>query len=117
MSEVSIYHNPRCSKSRQTLQLLEQRDIQPKVIDYLNNPLAADELKDLLHKLGFISARELMRSKETIYKEMNLASVTDEEALLDAMAAHPKLMERPVVVCNGRARLGRPPEAVLDILP
>ncbi len=117
MSEVAIYHNPRCSKSRQTLQLLEQHDIQPKVIDYLNNPPSVDELRDLLHQLGFISARELMRSKETIYKELDLASVTDENELLDAMTAHPKLIERPVVVCNGKARLGRPPEAVLDILP
>ncbi|MDX1705705.1 arsenate reductase (glutaredoxin) [Pseudidiomarina sp.] len=117
MSEVSIYHNPRCSKSRQTLQLLEQHDIQPEIIDYLNNPPSVKDIRELLHQLGFVSARELMRSKETIYKEMDLASVTDENELLAAMAAHPKLIERPVVICNNRARLGRPPEAVLDILP
>ncbi|CUA85130.1 arsenate reductase (glutaredoxin) [Pseudidiomarina woesei] len=116
MAQVTIYHNPRCSKSRQTLQLLEQNGIEPQVVEYLKTPPSVPELKTLVKQLGFISARELMRSKEDAYKAQNLAEVTDESALLEAMASEPKLIERPIVVVGDQARLGRPPEAVLELL-
>lgn len=116
MSQVSIYHNPRCSKSRQTLALLQEQGIEPTVIEYLKDTPSVDELKTLLSKLGFVSARELMRSKEDIFKELELKNEDDEEKLIASMAAHPKLIERPIVVKGEQARLGRPPEAVLEIL-
>ncbi len=113
---IQIYHNPRCSKSRQTLALLEEKGIQPQVVLYLDTPPGTDELKALVAKLGFASARELMRTKEDEYKAQQLAKVEDEDALLAAMAATPKLIERPIVVNGEQARLGRPPEQVLEIL-
>lgn len=116
MTQVTIYHNPRCSKSRQTLQLLEQQGIEPEVVEYLKTPPSVTELKTLVKQLGFISARELMRSKEDAYKAQNLADVNDEEVLLAAMANEPKLIERPIVIVGDQARLGRPPEAVLEML-
>ncbi|MDN7124096.1 arsenate reductase (glutaredoxin) [Pseudidiomarina terrestris] len=116
MSEVSIYHNPRCSKSRQTLALLEDKGIKPQVIEYLKEPLTAEDIQGLLRKLGFVSARELMRSKEEAYKELNLKDEEDESKLIEAMLSHPKLIERPIVVKGSKARLGRPPEAVEEIL-
>ena len=114
---VVIYHNPRCSKSRQTLELLEQNGVTPGVIKYLDTPLNVEQLKTLYAQLGFSSVREMMRTKEERYKELALseASVTDEQ-LFDAMAQNPKLFERPVVVANGKAKIGRPPEQVLEIL-
>ncbi|PFG55616.1 arsenate reductase [Vibrio sp. ES.051] len=114
---VVIYHNPRCSKSRQTLELLEQNGITPEIIKYLDTPLNVNELKVLYTQLGLSSVREMMRTKEAIYKELGLgeASVTDEQ-LFEAMATNPKLFERPIVVANGQAKIGRPPEQVLDIL-
>lgn len=116
MSEVTIYHNPRCSKSRQTLQLLEQQGIQPEVKLYLRDPLNTTAIKTILRQLGFASARELVRSKEAIFSELNLADASEQQ-LLDAMVAHPQLIERPIVVVADRAKLGRPPEAVLELLP
>ncbi|WP_445397516.1 arsenate reductase (glutaredoxin) [Zobellella sp. An-6] len=113
---LRIYHNPRCSKSRETLGLLEQRGLQPEIIKYLETPPDADQLQTLLSQLGMSSARELMRTKEEEYKSLGLAEVTDEAALIAAMVAHPKLIERPIVVHNGKAALGRPPEQILDIL-
>lgn len=115
MAQVTIYHNPRCSKSRQTLQLLEQQGVQPKVVEYLKTPPSVTELKTLVKQLGFTSARELMRSKEDAYKALNLAAETNENALLQAMIDDPKLIERPIVVVGEQARLGRPPEAVLEL--
>jgi arsenate reductase len=117
MSEVTIYHNPRCSKSRQTLQLLEQHGVQPKVELYLRDNLCAASIRQLLQQLGFASARELIRSKEAVFSELGLSAESNEQQLIDAMAAHPQLMERPVVVVGQRAKLGRPPEAVLELLP
>ncbi|OZB05743.1 MAG: arsenate reductase (glutaredoxin) [Idiomarina sp. 34-48-12] len=117
MAQVTIYHNPRCSKSRQTLQLLEQHHIEPKVIEYLKTPPSVTEIQTLIQQLGFISARELMRSKEDTYKALDLATEQDENKLMQAMAEHPKLIERPIVVVGNQARLGRPPESVLEILP
>lgn len=115
MSKVEIYHNPRCSKSRQTLSLLQDNGIEPEVIEYLKQPPSVDDLKQLLTALGFSSARELMRSKEEAYKANDLANQHDEEKLLEAMHNHPKLIERPIVVSGSQARLGRPPEAVMDL--
>lgn len=117
MKNVTIYHNPRCSKSRETLALLEQQGVTPKVVLYLETPPSLDELKKLLQELGFHSARELMRQKEELYKELKLADESlSEEQLLQAMVANPKLIERPIVVKGGKARIGRPPEQVLEIL-
>ena len=114
---VSIYHNPRCSKSRETLSLLKANGVEPEVVLYLENPPDAATIKSLLSKLGFASARELMRQKEDLYKELNLAEPTlSEEQLIQAMVENPKLIERPIVLANGEARIGRPPESVLEIL-
>lgn len=115
---VVIYHNPRCSKSRETLALLQQQGIEPQIIRYLDTPPDADTLGKLLQMLGFTHARDLMRRNEALYQELHLADVTLSEAqLIEAMANHPKLIERPIVVVDGQARLGRPPENVLAILP
>lgn len=113
---LSIYHNPRCSKSRQTLALLEERGLTPEIIKYLDTPPAPAELKAIIGKLG-ISPRELLRTGEAEYKELGLtdASLSD-TALINAMCQHPKLIERPIVINDTRAKLGRPPEQVLDIL-
>ncbi|MFH7587651.1 arsenate reductase (glutaredoxin) [Oceanimonas smirnovii] len=112
-----IYHNPRCSKSRETLALLQEKGLEPEIIKYLDTPPDAEQITQLLNQLGMSSARELMRTKEEIYKTLALADVADEAALINAMVANPKLIERPIVVCNGKAALGRPPEQVLSILP
>jgi len=113
---VKIYHNPRCTKSRETLQLLEAKGIKPDVVEYLKNPPTAAELQDILHKLG-IKPRDLMRTKEPEYKENGLddKSLSDSE-LIEAMVRIPKLIERPIVLANDKAAIGRPPEAVLAIL-
>ncbi|NTS75970.1 arsenate reductase (glutaredoxin) [Catenovulum sp. SM1970] len=113
---VEIYHNPRCSKSRQTLALLEEKGITPVIIQYLKDVPSSDELKALLVKLGFNSARELMRTKEADYKDNNLKLEQDEDKLISAMINFPKLIERPIVVNGEKAALGRPPEQVLEIL-
>lgn len=114
--DVTIYHNPRCSKSRETLTLLEQNGIEPQVVLYLETPPDAATLKSLLAMLGLGSPRQLMRTKEALYKDLNLASESRDEALIAAMVNNPKLIERPIVVKNGQARIGRPPESVLEIL-
>ncbi|ELY4854936.1 arsenate reductase (glutaredoxin) [Cronobacter turicensis] len=115
--DVTIYHNPRCSKSRETLSLLTERGIEPDVVLYLETPPDAATIKTLLKQLGFSQARELMRTKEELYKTLNLADASlSEEALIQAMVDNPKLIERPIVVSDGKARLGRPPEQVLQIL-
>ncbi|EKK5198117.1 arsenate reductase (glutaredoxin) [Cronobacter sakazakii] len=115
--DVTIYHNPRCSKSRETLSLLTERGIEPDVVLYLETPPDAATIKTLLNQLGFSQARELMRTKEDLYKTLNLADPSlSEEALIQAMADNPKLIERPIVISHGKARLGRPPEQVLEIL-
>ncbi|WP_271461306.1 MULTISPECIES: arsenate reductase (glutaredoxin) [Pantoea] len=114
---VSIYHNPRCSKSRETLALLQERGIKPDVVLYLETPPDVPTLKRLLKQLGMHSARELMRRKEDLYQELALAdSALSEAQLLQAMVDHPKLIERPIVIKGEQARMGRPPEAVLEII-
>ncbi len=112
---VVIYHNPRCSKSRQTLELLEENNIQPKVIKYLDTPLNSEQLKILYAQLQVANVRAMMRTKEELYNELNLADASEEQLFI-AMAEHPKLIERPIVVANGKAKHGRPPEQVLTIL-
>ena len=114
MSEVTIYHNPRCSKSRQTLALLEERGIAPRIVLYLEHPPSADELRTLLTQLG-IGPRDLARTKESVYTELDLESASDDD-LITAMTTHPILIERPIVQANGKAALGRPPEDVIPIL-
>lgn len=112
---TEIYHNPRCSKSRQTLALLQEQGIEPTVVEYLKTPLAKQEINDLLSLLG-ISARELLRKGEAVYKELGLSDKSlSNEHLIAAMADHPKLIERPIVVHNNQARIGRPPESVLEL--
>lgn len=113
---LSIYHNPRCSKSRETLALLEEKGLTPEIIKYLDTPPDAARLNTLLTLLGMSSARQLMRTKEAVYKELRLDEVQDEQALIAAMVENPKLIERPIVVNGNQAALGRPPEQVLDIL-
>ncbi len=113
---VKIYHNPRCTKSRQTLALLQERGIKPQVIEYLQTPPSVKELEEILQMLG-IKPRDLMRKGEALYKDQGLdGERLTHGQLLHAMAASPVLIERPIVVCNGKAAIGRPPEAVLAIL-
>ncbi len=115
MSDTLIYHNPRCSKSRQTLQLLQERGIEPEVREYLKQPLSTDELKQLLSLLN-IAPRALLRTTEADYQEAGLENQTiSDAAIIEAMARYPKLVERPIVVHQGQARIGRPPEQVLEI--
>jgi len=111
---VTIWHNPRCSKSRQTLALLQDRNIDPEIVEYLKSPPDVAMLSAVLGKLG-IEPRALVRKGESIYKELGLKDA-DEATLLEAMAEHPILIERPVVINGNKAAIGRPPEAVLDIL-
>ncbi|OBU13410.1 arsenate reductase (glutaredoxin) [Morganella psychrotolerans] len=113
---VTIWHNPRCSKSRETLALLEENGVSAAVMLYLDTPPSVAEIKTLLKKLAFDDARKLMRTKEALYSELGLADVTDQDALIQAMHDNPKLIERPVVVNGKHARLGRPPEQVLEII-
>lgn len=112
---VTIWHNPRCSKSRQTLQLIRDRGIEPEIVEYLKTPPGADELRAVLNALK-LKPRELMRTKEGVYKELGLAAIDDDDRLIAAMVEHPVLIERPVVLKAGRAALGRPPESVAEIL-
>ncbi len=116
-TSVTIYHNPRCSKSRETLALLQEHNITPDVVLYLDTPPDAATLAQLIKQLGFTSARELMRTKEEIYQQLGLSDAALTEAqLIQAMIDNPKLIERPIVVAQGQARIGRPPEQVLEIL-
>jgi len=116
MSEVTILHNPRCSKSRETLALLEQRGLQPRIVAYLDDPPAAAEIARILDLLG-MQPRELMRRNEAEYAELGLDDpALDRDTLIAAMHRHPRLIERPIVLANGKAAIGRPPEAVLAIL-
>ncbi|MFJ7884892.1 arsenate reductase (glutaredoxin) [Pseudomonas sp. NPDC096917] len=117
MTDLTLYHNPRCSKSRGALELLQARGLAPTIVRYLDTPLDAAQLHDLLGKLH-ISARQLLRTGEDAYTTLNLADASlSDEQLIAAMAAHPKLIERPILVAGDNAVIGRPPEKVLEILP
>ena len=116
MSSFTIYHNPRCSKSRQTLALLNERGIEPEIIEYLKWPLSFDDLKSLQQKLD-VPAVAMIRSKEQAFKDLGLNDGQPSDAsLLEAIATHPVLLERPIVVCADNAVIGRPPENVLELL-
>lgn len=113
---VTIYHNPRCTKSRQTLALLQEQGIEPEVVEYLKTPPDKNTLKRILSLLD-MKPRELMRRKEAAYKDLGLAHEgLSEEELIAAMIDNPVLIERPIVLANGKAAIGRPPEQVLEIL-
>lgn len=116
MPIYTIYHNPRCSKSRQTLELLNERGIDPEVVDYLTAPLSTLALQTLSQKLR-VSVVDMMRTKEQVFKELELGDtgVTDDQ-LLQAISQNPILLERPIVVCGDRAVIGRPPENVLELI-
>ena len=115
--EIRMFHNPRCSKSRQTLELLHEHRIEPEIVLYLDQPPDAAELRQLLRRLG-MKPRQLLRTKEPEYRQQHLddPSLSDDE-LIEAMARTPKLIERPIVMVGDKAALGRPPERVLEILP
>lgn len=113
---IKIYHNPRCSKSRQTLQLLQDNQVKPEIVEYLKTPPGKEELEQVLKMLG-LEPRQLMRTREKEYKALGLDNPDlDKDALIDAMLATPKLIERPIVIKDGKAAIGRPPEQVLEIL-
>jgi arsenate reductase len=113
MPSVTIYHNPRCSKSRQTLKLLEERGIEPEIVLYLETPPDEETLAALVEQLG-IEPSDLIRRKE--YRELGLDDTNDADEVIRRMAKYPQIIERPIVVAGSRARLGRPPESVLEIL-
>ena len=115
MSQVKIYHNPRCSKSRQTLEILQHQAVDVQIIEYLKQPPSGDEIKAILKALG-ISAHQLLRTKEAEYKEHQLSEQSSSEQIIAAMIASPKLIERPIVIKGNAARIGRPPESILEIL-
>lgn len=115
MSDITIWHNPRCSKSRDSFKLLEEKGIEAKVRKYLDETPTKEELKELLSMLN-ISARALMRTKEAIYKELNLKEENSEEKLIEAMVENPKLIERPIVIRGDKAVIGRPIEKVVALL-
>ena len=116
MSDVLIYHNPKCSKSRQTLELIRQKGFEPQVKEYLKEPITAEELGRVLKMLGK-NPQEIIRSKESLYEELGLAQKKlDAQQWLEVLVKNPSLIERPIVISKGQAALGRPPENVLQIL-
>lgn len=116
MKKYTIYHNPRCSKSRQTLDILKNNGVSYNVVKYLESPPSVDEISQLLSQLN-MSARELIRQGEKEYTELNLEEISiNEQTLIEAMNQHPRLIERPIVTDGNKAIIGRPPEKVLDII-
>ena len=115
MSKVTLWHNPRCSKSRNAMELLEAEGIEAEVVKYLDTPPSRAELTAVLDMLG-LSARQLMRTKEDLYKELGIKDITDEDTLIGLMVANPKLIERPIVIKDGKAAIGRPIENIVEIL-
>ncbi|HAF78195.1 MAG TPA: arsenate reductase (glutaredoxin) [Maribacter sp.] len=116
MKKITIYHNPRCSKSRQTLQLLRDNNVEPKIIEYLKTPLKKDELKNITNMLG-LRPKEFIRKNENDFKENNLSEIIDDnDKIIEAMVSYPKIIERPIVAVGEVAVIGRPPENVLEIL-
>ena len=112
---IKIYHNPRCSKSREGLKILEESGATFQIVKYLNQPLEQEEIKNLLELLG-ISAKELVRTNEKVWKENYKGKDLSEEEIIAAMQEHPKLIQRPIVEKNGKAVIGRPPEKIKDLL-
>lgn len=116
MTTITLYHNPKCSKSRTTLALLIDKGIKPSIVLYLDNPPSIEQLQTLVNQLGFNSARQIMRTKEQLYQELYLdgENITEQQ-LFNAMHRYPILIERPIVVNNHRAIIGRPPEKIWEI--
>lgn len=114
MQEVTIWHNPRCGKSRDGLKYLEEKGLDVKVIKYLNIDISKDDLKEVLLMLG-IGAKDLLRTKEKVYKELDLKNETDEEKLIEAMVENKKLIERPIVIKDGSAVVARPVEKIEEL--
>ena len=117
MTDYTIFHNPRCSKSRQTLALLEENGIQPTIVKYLDDIPDTATLKSLISKLGFAQAHDLVRNKEADYKTAGLSAQSSDADVIAAMIQYPKLIERPIVDNGHKAVIGRPPEAVKALLP
>ena len=115
MKNVKIWHNPKCSKSRNAAVLLEEKGVDAEVVKYLDTPPNKEEIREVLKMLG-MGARELMRTKEDIYKELDLKNENDEEKLIEAMVENPKLIERPIVIKDGKAAIGRPIENIIELL-
>jgi len=116
MKKIIIYHNPQCSKSRQTLEIIRKKGIKPEIILYLDKTFSPNELKDIIVKLG-ITPRDLLRKGESEYKENNLKNLNlEDDDLIRAMIKHPKLIERPIVIADNKAIIGRPPEQVLELI-
>jgi len=115
MKEITIWHNPRCSKSREAMKILEENGVNNEVVKYLETSPSTQEITSLLKKLN-LSARELMRTKEDIYKELNLKDELSEEALIKAMAQNPKLIERPVLIKGDKAIIGRPTSIIAEFI-
>lgn len=116
LMNLVIYHNPRCSKSRAALHLLEEKGLNPEVVNYLENPPTSDEFRRILGMLG-MKASDLLRKKEAAEAGITLSADESEDSLIATMLAHPATIERPIVVCDGKAALGRPTEEILKILP
>ena len=116
MSQVTIWHNPRCSKSRQALAILDELETPKDVIKYLEEHPSKEQIKNIFKMLGYKSPRDMMRTKEELYKELNLKEETDDEKLFEAMAQNPKLIERPIVIKGDKAIIARPPESVTEFL-
>ena len=115
---ITLYHNPRCSKSRQTLSIIQERSDEVNVVEYLKSPLDLDALRGLAKKLNISDVRDMMRVKEPEYKELGLhRDEATSQQRFEAMLRIPKLMERPIVVLGNKAIIGRPPENVLTLLP
>jgi arsenate reductase len=111
---IKIWHNNRCSKSREALKLLEDQGMEIEIYNYLQESPSVDDIKYVLNKLG-IKAKDLIRTKETLFNELGLKAIEDEETLIKAMAENPKLIERPIIITDSKAIIGRPPELVLDL--
>ena len=116
MTDAVLYHNPRCSKSREALDLLRAHGIEPRIRDYLREPPGRGELLTLKAALD-LPPRQWMREGEDAFAELGLAGIDDEERLIDAIVAHPRLLQRPILLIDGKARIGRPPERLLELLP
>ncbi len=116
MSKIQIWHNPRCSKSRNALKFLEEEGINAQIVKYLDIPHNKEEIKSLIKMLGLDSARQLMRTKEEVYKTLDLKNIDDEEKLIEAMVENPRLIERPIVIKDNKAAIGRPIENIIDLV-
>ena len=112
---IEIWHNPRCSKSRASMEIVENSSGEFKVKKYLDENISVEDIKDVLNKLG-ISARELMRTKEDLYKELDVKNVSDEDKLIEIMSQNPKLIERPIIIKGSKAVIGRPIENTIELL-